>query len=76
VGDNIALRFRVSGGDVEKAFKEADIIIEDEIRMSRSTGTPLETRSVIAKYDSKSKTLTLWDSTQIPHNVANLIKRH
>ncbi|PSN87169.1 hypothetical protein B9Q00_09565 [Candidatus Marsarchaeota G1 archaeon OSP_C] len=74
-GDNIALRFRVSGGDVEKAFKEADIIIEDEIRMSRSTGTPLETRSVIAKYDSKSKTLTLWDSTQIPHNVANLIKK-
>jgi carbon-monoxide dehydrogenase large subunit len=74
-GDNIALRFHVLGGNIEESFKEADLIIEEEIRMSRCTGTPLENRSVVAKYDADKKNLIVWDTTQIPHIIALLIKK-
>ncbi len=72
--DNIMLTFRVSGGDVERAFREADVVIKEEIRSGRFTGTPIETRAVVASYEANTKTLTVWDTTQIPHPMSTLIE--
>ncbi len=74
-GDNIALYFHVSGGDVENAFKQADLVVKEKIYSGRFTGTPLEPRSVVADYDGTSNLLTVWDSTQIPHNISRLIQK-
>ncbi|HXV82851.1 MAG TPA: xanthine dehydrogenase family protein molybdopterin-binding subunit, partial [Candidatus Binatia bacterium] len=72
--DNVMLTFRVSGGDVERAFREADVTIKEEIQSGRFTGTPIETRSVVASYEANSKMLTVWDTTQIAHPVSTLIE--
>lgn len=74
-GDNVTLTFKVSGGDVDKAFEEADVIVEDKIYSGRYTGTPLEPRAIVASFDDVSKVLTLWDSTQMPNNVSLLIQQ-
>ncbi|MBI4491510.1 MAG: xanthine dehydrogenase family protein molybdopterin-binding subunit, partial [Chloroflexi bacterium] len=73
-GENVALRFHVSNGDVEQAFKEADVVLKEKLEHHRFTGTPIEPRGVVATYDRGANTLTLWDSTQIPHVVAALLE--
>ncbi|MFQ5911551.1 MAG: xanthine dehydrogenase family protein molybdopterin-binding subunit, partial [Nitrospinota bacterium] len=74
-GDNLMLRFRVSGGDVERAFQEADVVIEEKIYSSRFTSTPIETRVVMARYDAGTDLLEVWDSTQIPHVISTLLQK-
>ncbi len=73
-GDNLMLRFRVSGGDVDGAFRRADLIIEEEIRSGRFTGTPIETRAVVASFEPSPKILTIWDTTQIAHPIGTLVE--
>lgn len=73
-GDNVMLTFRVSGGDVERAFREADVTIQEEIRSGRFTGTPIETRAVVAHYEASTRSLTVWDTTQIAHPISTLIE--
>ncbi|MFQ5849447.1 MAG: xanthine dehydrogenase family protein molybdopterin-binding subunit [Candidatus Binatia bacterium] len=73
-GDNTMLTFRVSGGDVDAAFRQADLIIKETIKSGRFTGTPIETRAVIAVYDQSMKALTVWDTTQVAHPIGTLIE--
>ena len=73
-GDNVALRFRVANGDVERAFAAAEVVVRERIHHHRFTGTPLEPRGVLAEYEAGANTLTLWDSTQIPHVVSALLE--
>ena len=73
-GENVALRFEVSNGDVERAFAEADVVVRERLYHHRFTGTPLEPRGLVASYDPAANLLTLWDSTQIPHVVSALLE--
>jgi aerobic carbon-monoxide dehydrogenase large subunit len=73
-GDNAALRFHVSNGDVDQAFAEADLVVKERIYHHRFTGTPIEPRGLVASYDKTENTLKLWDSTQIPHVVSALLE--
>ncbi|MCA1593906.1 MAG: xanthine dehydrogenase family protein molybdopterin-binding subunit [Acidobacteria bacterium] len=49
-------------GDVEKGFKEADVIVEGEFRTQVQTHSALETHGVVA--DWKPEGLTVYSSTQ------------
>jgi aerobic carbon-monoxide dehydrogenase large subunit len=71
--DNVMLHFKVSGGDVDEAFRKADVVIRERIKSARFTGTPIEPRAVTAQYDSGTGLITVWDTTQIPHNVSTLV---
>ena len=73
-GENVALRFRVSNGDVVGAFAAADVVVEERLYHHRFTGTPLEPRGLVASYEKAGNLLTLWDSTQIPHVVSALLE--
>jgi carbon-monoxide dehydrogenase large subunit len=73
-GDNVALRFQVSNGEVEQAFAEADVVVRERLYHHRFTGTPIEPRGVVASYDKAANMLKLWDSTQIPHVVSALLE--
>ncbi|MQA77626.1 MAG: molybdopterin-dependent oxidoreductase [Streptosporangiales bacterium] len=73
-GDNVTLRFHVSSGDVDAAFEEADVVVERELRHHRFSGTPIEPRGVVAKYDDPANTLTVWTSSQIAHAVGVLLE--
>jgi xanthine dehydrogenase molybdenum-binding subunit len=65
---NVAARvpYRYAEGDVEKGFREADVVVEDMFRTSRQAHCALETETVIASIDASGK-LTVWSPAQAPH---------
>ena len=65
--DNVAFTFSQEGGDVEEAFRQADVIVKEKILVPRLAPLPIETRGVVAEYDEGSQDLTIYSSTQIPH---------
>ena len=54
-------------GDVEKGFKEADVIFEQTYKTSWEVHQPTETHGSLAKWDGDD--LTVWDSTQAVQSV-------
>ncbi|MBM0107914.1 xanthine dehydrogenase family protein molybdopterin-binding subunit [Steroidobacter sp. S1-65] len=51
-----------SRGEIERGFREADVIVEGEYRTQVQTHTPLETHGIVA--DWRDDELTLYSSTQ------------
>ncbi len=51
-----------SRGEIERGFKEADVVVEGEYRTQVQTHTPLETHGVVA--DWRDEELTIYASTQ------------
>ena len=76
LGTNEALDVTVEGGDVAAAFAEAAIVVEEEFRIARHTGVPLEPRCIIADYDPSAHALTVHQSHQAPHEMADVYARH
>jgi carbon-monoxide dehydrogenase large subunit len=61
-------------GDVDKAFREADLIVKEQIHTGRTSAAPMETRGVIATWDWDD-TLIVWSSTQMPFPLRTNIAR-
>jgi len=59
-------------GDVEKAFTDADIVVEGEVVHPRVSAAPMEGRGVIASPDGAGG-VVVWSSTQAPHLVVDAI---
>lgn len=51
IGTNVPDSEDFQFGDVESAFAEADVIVEDQYSWGRISGVPLETSGVVAEYD-------------------------
>ena len=64
-GTNTVFEWSMAGGDVEGAFRDADVIVEKRIVNHRTAGAAIEPRSVLA--DWREGKLTVFSSTQIPH---------
>jgi len=65
---NIARRspYPFARGDIEKAFKEADVIVESEFKTSKQAHALLEPQTVIANFDCTGR-ITIWSPCQLPH---------
>ncbi|MGH7827259.1 MAG: xanthine dehydrogenase family protein molybdopterin-binding subunit, partial [Candidatus Binatia bacterium] len=57
------------GGDVDKAFAEADHIVRIHIASPRQVAMPIEPRGAVANPEPMGQGLTVWLSTQSPHRV-------
>ncbi len=68
-GTNVAVAFTHAVGDVEGAFRRADVVVQETFRIQRYVGMPIETRGVIAAWDRLDGSLTTWNSTQVSHFV-------
>ena len=66
-GDNLVFSRRFDGGDIERAFREAEGIVSGTVRSNRITGVPIEPRGCVADFDAHAGHLTYWDATQQPH---------
>jgi aerobic carbon-monoxide dehydrogenase large subunit len=66
--NNIAATYEHKQGDVDAAFQNAAVTVSQRIRSQRLAGVPLETRGAVAAPDPLSGGLTVWTSTQAPHN--------
>jgi aerobic carbon-monoxide dehydrogenase large subunit len=67
--DNVAFHWTVAGGDVEGAFKNAEVVVRERIIQQRLIPTALETRGAVAHFVPVTGELTLWNTTQNPHIV-------
>ena len=47
--NNIAANFQVNVGDVEAAFRECDLVFEQEFSTQRHSAVPLENRGLVAE---------------------------
>jgi len=71
--DNKAFDYHQEGGDVDKAFAEADVIVKQRITSQRLIPTAMETRGVVAEWRAADRQLNLYSSTQIPHLMRTLV---
>jgi carbon-monoxide dehydrogenase large subunit len=71
--DNVALRSEMAIGDVDGAFAKADRVVEASLWVHRHEPVPMETRGLIAAYDSADEHLTIHASTQSPHMLRILL---
>jgi len=69
IGSNISYDVKRSAGDIEAAFREADVRITQRLVQQRLIPVAVEGRGVVADYKPFADTLTVWSSTQIPHFV-------
>jgi len=68
---NVAHWRKTRKGDLEKGFKEADLIFEDEYYVPRYAHCAIETHVAIGKFDLGGR-LTVWSSSQSPHTQRHL----
>ncbi len=71
-GDNVAFTGEVRGGDFEQALAEADVVLRERFYLARCSGVPMEPRGAIAAFDGATGDLTLWSSTQVPHDLRSV----
>ncbi len=72
---NLAFTWALASGDAEKAFAEAKrdgVVVSQRFVNQRLIPNAMETRSVVARYNSGSGELTVWYTTQNPH-IARLL---
>jgi carbon-monoxide dehydrogenase large subunit len=67
--NNTAFHWTVAGGDVDVAFKNADVVVRDRIVQQRLIPTAMEPRGALAHFVPATGELTLWNTTQNPHIV-------
>ena len=53
--DNVAFTYHQEGGDVDKAFAEAEVVVKQRITSQRLIPTPMETRGVVAEWRAARK---------------------
>ncbi|MFO7274358.1 MAG: aerobic carbon-monoxide dehydrogenase large subunit [Bacillota bacterium] len=71
LGDNIAAHYIQKVGDFDGAIRTARHVIRERFVMDRGAAAPMETRGIVAAFDRRDQTLTIWDSTQAPIPLRN-----
>lgn len=73
VPGNVCFHWKVSGGDVEAAFKGAEVVVKERILNQRLIPNAMEPRAALAQYNSGMGELTLYVTSQNPHIVRFLL---
>ncbi len=76
LGDNVCFDRTVDEGDVDAAYAAAEAVVEEEYNFSRHTGVTMETRAIIADFNPGDDMLTVYSSTQVPHQLQALLAKH
>ncbi len=64
--DNVAFKWVLPGGDVDKVFADADVVVSQRFVNQRLQPTALEPRAAVAQYDPGTKEITLHVTSQNP----------
>jgi carbon-monoxide dehydrogenase large subunit len=67
VPTNIAYRYCRTGGDISRAFAEAEVVVRRRFTNNRVTAAPLEGRAVLSDFNAAAGRLTHYTSSQLPH---------
>ena len=63
---NVASVFNAAKGDAATAFASAALVVRDRFYTQRQTATPMETRGLLAEWDSTNKRLTVSGAAKLP----------
>lgn len=74
--DNVAFDFSIDKGDVAKAFKDAAVVVEEELRFERQVALTLEPRGLIADFNTGDGSLTVIHSHQSPFQMQEVFSHH
>ncbi|MFH1018638.1 MAG: xanthine dehydrogenase family protein molybdopterin-binding subunit [Pseudomonadota bacterium] len=70
-GSNIAHHRKIRQGDTEKAFREADLVVEETYTVPRYAHCAIEMHGATGLMDHSGR-LTVWTASQSPHTQRNL----
>jgi carbon-monoxide dehydrogenase large subunit len=73
LGTNLAYESTRVHGDIDDAFRRAAHLVKARIRNQRVHGVPIEPRGILAAANRWERSLTIWSSTQIPHEVRDKV---
>ena len=76
LGDNLCFERKLEVGAVDKAFAEADAVVETTFVTGRHTGVTNEPRSIVADWNAGEDRLTVYQGTQAPHMMQDLFAKH
>lgn len=65
-GSNILLHDTLTHGDIEGAFRQADVVVKEQFKVQRYSSTPLENWAIIAKHDKGTDSYRVWANDQQP----------
>ena len=71
--DNVSNRLEHRAGDVDDAFRRAEVVVKQRFHTGRHLPVPIETRGCLGSYDPGLKKLTVWTASQMPHLVRTLL---
>ena len=63
----------VDDAAVDRAFKEAEVVISQRMHNHRLVPNAMEPRGVVAHYEPGKGTMTVWSSTQNPHILRSML---
>ncbi len=66
VRGNVAAEVRQVKGDYNLAKKNADVVIARRFFYEHGLAQPIETRGIVARWDTKAEHLSVWAATQTP----------
>jgi 2-furoyl-CoA dehydrogenase large subunit len=65
-GSNVLLHDTLTHGDIDGAFRQADVVVKEQFRVQRYSSTPLENWAIIAKHDKGTDSYVVWANDQQP----------
>lgn len=73
---NLCWERKVESGAVDRAFEQADAVVQATFVTGRHTHVTLEPRAILADYNPSDEQLTVWHSTQVPHMMHWVLAHH
>ena len=73
LGTNVCVALRRESGDIDRAFREAAIVVELDMLNQRLVPLAMEPRACTAVWDARAGKLTIWGDTQVPHRMRDQI---
>jgi len=70
---NVVGRISKVIGDVDRAFAEGEVIVEDHPAHGRVSSMAIETRGLCAQYDAATQSLTVWAAHQAPYHLRGAV---
>ena len=74
-GTNLAGDFTIEFGQVDVAFANAAVVVEERVCCGRHAAVPLETRGLLAEVDEVTGVLTVYGAAKIPHINRGILSR-
>ncbi len=71
IGSNLAAHAVQKKGDYQAARARAALVVSRRFHYDRGASAAIETRGLVASWDSKAEQLTIWDTTQAPIPIRN-----